>query len=420
MDSINPISPNDLKRYKQIKNQDNIPYWRRAFLLFIVLFALFGLLDLYFAEDYVNVFLFMRFSLVIPFFLASIALTYWHEFYKFANYVFLINFVVAGFTIATMLFFLPQNSIYFSGLLLVVFSGFFLLRIPVWYATLATIVIWLYMILGLVMSDGFTLNFVALNAFYIAASGIGVFGGRHIESLNLRNFMKAEIISQDRDDLSHRVNAQLKELHNAQTSTITALAKLVESRDLVTGEHIENVSKYAKLIAEHLDDTLIAQQDLSHQTFIHTIERASVLHDIGKVGIPDYILNKPSKLSKEEFDIIKTHVEIGHKTLNSIREKYPNNAFINMGSDITLYHHERYDGSGYVHGLKRQEIPLSARIMALVDVYDALISKRPYKEAYSHEKAMEIITKKSPGHFDPGVLKAFLRAEDKIKAIRFP
>lgn len=141
--------------------------------------------------------------------------------------------------------------------------------------------------------------------------------------------------------------------------------------------------------------------------FVKSIRLASSLHDIGKVGISDSILNKPGKLTYDEFEIMKTHVEIGTNTLSKLHEEYPNNSFVQLGIEITQCHHERWDGSGYPSGLSGKDIPLSARIMAIVDVYDALISQRSYKLPYTHEDAMMMINEQVGKHFDPELVYYF-------------
>jgi putative two-component system response regulator len=153
------------------------------------------------------------------------------------------------------------------------------------------------------------------------------------------------------------------------------------------------------------------------RAFIDGISQASPLHDIGKVGIPDGVLLKPGKLTPEEFEIMKTHTTIGYQTLASIEKKDTGSAFIKVGKEITLCHHEKWDGSGYPKGLKREEIPISARIMALADVYDALRSKRVYKESYSHEKSLGIITQGRGSHFDPLLVDLFLENDSSFRDI---
>lgn len=206
--------------------------------------------------------------------------------------------------------------------------------------------------------------------------------------------------------LEEMVSEKVKEISESQMATIFALVKLAESRDDETGAHIERTASFCRLLAQKAR-TLPQFHGLIDDEYVATIYRASPLHDIGKVGISDLILLKPGKLTPEEFAVMKTHVEIGYQTLSNIDKRYQNNAFVQMGLDITRFHHEKWDGSGYLFELQGEEIPLSARIMALADVYDALRSKRVYKPAFSHEMAMEIIVEGRGKHFDPALVDLF-------------
>ncbi len=194
---------------------------------------------------------------------------------------------------------------------------------------------------------------------------------------------------------------------------IFALARLVESRDSETGCHLERMRHYSKELA-----TAILKSDNPPKEidglFLDNIFLTSPLHDIGKIGIPDYILLKPGRLDDEELQIMRTHSLIGFKTINEALIKYPKADYLRMSAEIAISHHERFDGSGYPNGLKGEEIPLSARIVALADVYDALVSKRIYKEAYQHKLAKKVIEKERGKHFDPMVVDAFLCCEDKF------
>ena len=216
--------------------------------------------------------------------------------------------------------------------------------------------------------------------------------------------------------LEELVKEQVKEISDSQVSTIFALSKLTESRDKSTGKHLERVQIYCRLLAEKLSreepyNSVIAD------TFINNIFNASPLHDIGKVAIPDHVLLKPGRLAAEEFEIMKTHSLIGAATMEAVNEIYRNNAFISMGISIARAHHERWDGTGYPNGLKEEEIPLAARIMAIADVYDALRSKRCYKGAFSREQSSEIIKEGSGTQFDPSLVKAFLEMEESFDRI---
>jgi putative two-component system response regulator len=197
---------------------------------------------------------------------------------------------------------------------------------------------------------------------------------------------------------------------------IFSLARLVESRDSETGNHLERIRHYSRELT-----TAILKLDNPPKEidtlFQDNIFLTSPLHDIGKIGIPDYILLKPRSLDDQEFEIMKKHTVIGFETLNEALQKYPKADYLRMSSEIALSHHERFDGSGYPHGLKGESIPLSARIVALADVYDALVSKRVYKEAYGHDVAKSIIENEKERHFDPMIVDAFFSCEDKFVEI---
>lgn len=199
--------------------------------------------------------------------------------------------------------------------------------------------------------------------------------------------------------------------------TIFALAKLAESRDPETGAHLERVRAYCRTLASQLQQNP-AFKDAVDDTFVRLVYETSPLHDIGKVAIPDRILLKAGKLSDQEFDVMKTHTLHGAETLAATVAQFPNARFLQMAHEIALCHHEKYDGSGYPRGLSGDDIPLAGRIVALADVYDALTSKRVYKNAYSHEKARAIITDGSGKHFDPAIVDAFLEVEDEFVQIR--
>ena len=198
---------------------------------------------------------------------------------------------------------------------------------------------------------------------------------------------------------------------------IFALAKLAESRDNDTGAHLERVQYYCRALSQKMA-TQEKFKDVIDSEYARLIFQTSPLHDIGKVGIPDAILLKPDRLDPAEFSIIKTHTTIGAHTLDAALEKFPGVAFLKMARDIAESHHEKFDGTGYPYGLKGDEIPLCGRIMAVADVYDALVSKRVYKDAFTHDAARTIIEEGSGKHFDPDVVDAFLAVGDKFLAIQ--
>jgi len=181
--------------------------------------------------------------------------------------------------------------------------------------------------------------------------------------------------------------------------------------------HLERVQRYSRILTQHLRRSSRLGEQINEE-FVRLIYLTSPLHDIGKVGIPDCVLLKPGRLSDNEFEMMKTHTTLGGQTLEAALRKFPNVKFLQMARDIAMTHHEHYDGKGYPAGLVGDGIPLCGRVVALADVYDALTSKRVYKDAFCHEVAKAIIVGDSGAHFDPDVVSAFLSAEQEFRVIR--
>lgn len=240
-----------------------------------------------------------------------------------------------------------------------------------------------------------------------------------LERKRLRDFERARHAQLERQNLllGGRIDHQLRELSSAQLAAIFAMSKLAESRDPETGEHLDRMREYCSILARQLAE-LPKYRELINKSFQDNLYAASPLHDIGKVGIPDDILRKRGRLTPDEWVIMRTHPLIGGETLREVDRQYPGNAFIKTGIDIAECHHERWDGTGYPHGLLGERIPLVARILALADVYDALTSRRCYKEAFSHEQSRDIIVDQKGKHFDPDVVQAFLIREKEFIQIR--
>jgi len=225
-----------------------------------------------------------------------------------------------------------------------------------------------------------------------------------------------ELLAERRNELENEVDKKMLEIEDSQQSTIIALAKLTEARDGDTGQHVERVQYLSKALASSMGN-IDQFKKIVDKDFVKNMFYASALHDIGKINIPDHILLNQGKLNDDEFDIIKSHVSIGDKILSDMIKLYPNSNIILMGRKIAKFHHEKWDGSGYLTKIKGEDIPLAARIVALVDAYDAIRSKRPYKEEKSHQQAYEIIITDSGKHFDPNVVKAFIDINEQFDAI---
>jgi putative two-component system response regulator len=224
-------------------------------------------------------------------------------------------------------------------------------------------------------------------------------------------------LKRHRDHLQDLVEEQVEEIADSHIATIFAMSKLAESRDDDTGKHLERTQIYCRMLAEQLG-TRDEMKSIIDAEYIETIFHASPLHDIGKVAVPDAVLCKPGKLTDEEFAIMRTHTRRGAETLFIVAKRFPNNEFLNMGLDIARWHHEKWAGGGYPDGISGEEIPLCARIMAVSDVYDALTSKRCYKEPMPHSRAAEILRNDAGTHFDPLIIEAFNAIEAEFDRVR--
>ena len=217
--------------------------------------------------------------------------------------------------------------------------------------------------------------------------------------------------------LEIQVEKRTKQLAALQDAVIIAMASLAETRDNETGHHIRRTQNYVRELA------LVLQKNPKYssvidQDFITTIYKTAPLHDIGKVGVPDRILLKPGRLTVEEFDIMKEHTTYGRDAIIAAEKTLTDpEGFLIVAKEIAYCHHEKWDGGGYPQGLVGEEIPLSARLMAIADVYDALITKRIYKNAIVHEEAIEIILKGKGTHFQPEIVDALMSIQDTFKGI---
>lgn len=223
-----------------------------------------------------------------------------------------------------------------------------------------------------------------------------------------------------RKELENKVNIQTEEIRDQaekmeifQWEVIEGMASLIESRDGNTGDHVKNVSKYVSIIAQemlhmHLYSNIVTPK------YVDIITKVSPLHDVGKIKISDVILNKPGKFTPEEYEIMKNHAAYGGMIVEDILGKNATPEMKQIAKDVAYYHHEKWDGSGYPEGRAGVDIPLAARIMAVADVFDALVSKRVYKEAFEFDKAFDIIREEAGKHFDAEIVRVFLKKKDVI------
>jgi response regulator RpfG family c-di-GMP phosphodiesterase len=208
-----------------------------------------------------------------------------------------------------------------------------------------------------------------------------------------------------------------QKVQNLRLSAILGLAKLVESRDQETGLHLERIQEYVKLLASELARNP-KYTDIISEDYIKDLGMSSILHDIGKMGMPDSILLKPGPLAPDEFAFMKEHTRLGEEILQNVESMVNGQELLSLGKDIALSHHERWDGKGYPFGLQGMQIPLAARMVSVVDVYDALTSRRCYKAAYTHNQAVRSIVDEKGGHFEPDIVDAFVANEQSFDYLR--
>jgi putative two-component system response regulator len=232
----------------------------------------------------------------------------------------------------------------------------------------------------------------------------------------LTNTLAKKILETQNQILEEKFKERSRELSLTQEVTIECMASLAETRDPETGGHIKRTRAYVQALAAHLKNHPKFSHFLDEKT-IDLLYKSAPLHDIGKVGIPDSTLLKPDRLTDQERREMEKHTTYGRDALKVAEAQLGENSFLRLASEIAYHHHEKWDGSGYPQGLKGEDIPISGRLMALADVYDALISKRPYKEPIPHKVSVEIIASERGKYFDPDIVDAFLDLQENFREI---
>jgi response regulator RpfG family c-di-GMP phosphodiesterase len=326
---------------------------------------------------------------------------------------------------------------YYAGLNLVYIALSVFLPVgmgPVLFNSLVVYIAYLVSVFSFNPSSDLVL-FAGNNMFMIATIAISAVGARINHRLRLKEYL-ARLELQDLQEqlkrYSHGLEIKVEEqgrdlvgkiaalkdsketLSNTQVASIFGLAKLAESRDEATGKHLARIQIYSNFIAQEIFSNNGSKTHLPPDE-VADLVNSSALHDVGKVAIPDEILLKPGKLTKEEYDLVKTHSVVGGDVLNAIDKQLGDVSFVRYGKEIAYYHHEHFDGSGYPEGLKGEQIPFSARVVAVADAYDAITSNRCYRNALSHQEAVSRIKAAKGTQFDPIVVDAFLKVESRIK-----
>lgn len=307
----------------------------------------------------------------------------------------------------------PDSAMFLFHIILIL--GILFLDVPpVFYAFIN--VIYILSLMAFQESKNISFAIIANNALFCIAISYFTFYHRKRTVISIKQKIKIDeqnkLLANTNIELENEVKSQKSNIVRIQNNTIMSLASLVENRDADTGEHVLRTKDYVGLMA--LQAYLSGNFPQIETRQIKLYIKAAAMHDIGKIVVPDAILKKPGKLTPEEFEIIKKHTIEGGRIVEEVLGENEDKEYVQITKNIATYHHEKYDGSGYPKGLKGEEIPLCARIMAIADVFDALVSPRCYKEPFSVEKALGIITEGAGTHFDPVLAKLFVDAREDV------
>ncbi len=241
-------------------------------------------------------------------------------------------------------------------------------------------------------------------------------GKPFVPAIMLQRVRRTMELEEYKKNLEHMVEQQLQRITQLQQDIIITMANLIESRDGTTGEHVKRTSAYVNLLINKMQEKDLYKEILT-PTYIDYMQKAALLHDIGKLTVPDRILQKPGALTKEEYELIQLHAEEGGRLIQDNMDRIVDREFVEIARDMAACHHEKWSGGGYPHDLKGEDIPLAARILAIADVFDALVSERQYKKGMSLEQAFEIMEKERGRSFEPQLLDVFMEAEEELREL---
>ncbi len=381
---------------------------RVSMLLGILVWSLFGLLEIWFyPKEILWPLLKLRYLYVLPLMLCSVSLTFVKNPKKYVSIAISMGIMACGFGIISKFAILPK-AITFSpipSLVTIFLYGYAVMRARfIWASLTGFMIIVFYEIINIWVRPLAIQQLVTSSFFLIMANFIGMYVCYWLELFTRKNFLYSESLKKHQKNLENLVQNRTKELENTQHEIIHMLGSAAEYRDCETGQHIKRISYYSLSLAKAIN---------LNKKECRLLFYASQMHDVGKIGIPDSILLKPGKLDDEEWRVMKKHTTIGSEILTE-----DHSPLLEMAKLIALLHHEKWDGSGYPKGLKKQNIPMLARIVCLCDVFDSLTSNRPYKHAWSPNDALKEIESLSGSFFDPLLVQKFKEIFPEILRIR--
>ena len=334
-----------------------------------------------------------------------------HRQARIASFIFSLNLIVEIACAPLGLVFYFDEAGYHRGDLFLIYEAFYVISLV--YLMISMVIVGrkfshrdkvtILMILVVLIAGILPMTFAKINVTYIAIA----------ISASLCYIYYNDLVQQD---IQTELVENQKKISDMQDHIISGFTNLIENRDMETGEHIARTSEYVKKLAEDARDDGVYADELDDR-FIMLLHTLAPMHDVGKILISDTILKKPGKLTPEEFEEMKKHAALGGDVVREVLSGITDEEYISFASDVAKYHHEKWDGTGYPEGKKSEDIPLSARIMAIADVFDALVSVRCYKKAMSPEDAFNIIREESGSHFDPALAKVFLDHKDDFLRI---
>lgn len=400
--------------YKSYHFQRSINQIRAFLLIFILMITLSTFYDFATESEFFASINMIRFVMIVPYFVIVYILTYFEFSEKYYQPMILVGYVIVGLGISLILMMEP-NAFHFYAIMGTCIVFFVLLiRMLFIYALTGTIVVltvYHLFAINILYSVNETAHMISF--FYLMMSTLILTAHYANEKRVYDDYKVENKLEMSASSLESELSKALTEVSTTQRLTVESLSSLAESKDKTTSDHLERVGYLCRSIAEQLPVSYFYNEKYTKDEYVKNIELASLLHDIGKIGVTSTILNKPGPLSNDERKKMEKHTIVGFNTLRRIHRRFPKNTLIDMGIEIARSHHENWDGSGYPDKLSKYDIPLSARIVSIVDVFDALISQRPYKEAFTYEDTVQMMKDLKSRKFDPKLLDYFLTVISK-------
>jgi len=407
------------REYNEYRLAQRIGHVRVAIFSFFIFLMLSSIYDVFAITQNQNALIILRFAVLLPLYILLFLSTWVEKVAKYYQLLISLVFTLTSVILIIFIMLFPDAYHFYAifGVTIIVFVLFF--EMNVIYSLVSSMIsigVYQYSVSYYLFEENETAGLITLIYFVLAFL---VLLSNYRNELHFYATYKTETNFERRNlDLESEIANALTEVDTTQRITIESLASLAESKDKNTSDHLERVGFLCKSIAEALPVSYYYDEKYTKNEYAKNIELASLLHDIGKIGVSPSILYKPGPLTDGERKKMEKHTVIGYDTLRRIHKKFPGNKLIDMGIEIARSHHENWDGSGYPDSISKYDIPLSARIVAIVDVFDALVSKRPYKDEFSFQETVGIMKGLRNTKFDPKLLDYFMKVINR-KSVKY-